>query len=149
MSRIKGNTGMKWNTQWREASCVHVIATSHQGGWLPPIYPASYHPRLYTLSVVFLLTSSIHNLLSLSPHLSISVPFIPLSRLHTLGPPLDPHATRVVCPVRPFALAFLYARWATRRQLARDIYKERKRERKGEGGKSSKETQRTSACIKG
>lgn len=98
-----------------------------KGGFLRPRDSNVPSRRLVTTYLSYFLSPGVRSLPShfvsfpLSPHLCRS----PRSRLRTLGPPSGPHATRVVCPVRPFALAFLYARWATHRQLAREIYTER------------------------
>lgn len=88
----------------------------HQEGWL-------HHLSLLlpimsvTRFAVFPLTLSVPSLFVFhSVHLSATI------HLHSLGPPLDPtRPTRVVCPVRPFAPAFLYAWRAARRQLAKGI----------------------------
>lgn len=90
------------------ASCVRAIATliKEVGYHLSILYPLPIIPTTHSRRVILLALSKP----SLSLSLSLSSLHLSTSASPSLPRPSGgPRATRVVCPVRPFAPAFLYA----------------------------------------
>ena len=122
---------VKWNTKWREASCVHVALSVKVV--VTTSFPLYLSPRPTSLVIyTFLFVSS-------TPH-TIHPPYLP-PVLHPFA--AWPSMARAVCPVPgPFTFTFLYAGWAApsphggqySKEGTRERHKEREREREREKG---------------
>ena len=120
-SRVKGNMRVKWNTKWREASCVHValsvkvvVTTSF------PLYRATAYLSLVIYTFLFV---------SSTPHTTHP----PSPRSSTPSPPDPPwHALYVRSRVLLLSRFCMQGEQPRRRTVASTRKREHERERKRE-----------------